>query len=203
MNSKRLFYILSGCLALAFIAIVGVAYGANIVLAAQSKKLATAKAQSQDLSNRAEELSKNKNDIVKYAELNKIAESVVPQDKDQAEAVREIVSLASQSGISQLSSITFPASSLGTTGLSATGIKNLSGITQVTPVKGIPGVYDLQITIALADTKTIPYNQFLNFLSRLEQNRRTAQVSSITVTPDTKNTGNVSFTLNLDEFIKP
>jgi hypothetical protein len=43
----------------------------------------------------------------------------------------------------------------------------------------------------------------LDFLKGLENNRRTALVSDITITPDSKNSSNVSFNLTLDEYIKP
>lgn len=196
MNSKRLYFLMLTSLILLVLVTAGVAYGANTLLASQSKKLADAKATSQSLANQETQLKKNKADILKYGELNKIAQSIVPQDKDQAEAIREITNLAGQSGIGQLSSITFPASTLGTT---AAGNK----ITQVTPVKGIPGVYDLQITITQDSSRKVSYNTFITFLSKLEQNRRTAQVSSITVQPDSSDPSQVAFTLVLDEFIKP
>jgi hypothetical protein len=122
----------------------------------------------------------------------------VPQDKDQAETVQEIVSLAAKSGIPQLSSITFPPSSLG-----EPGAKTAKGLTQVTPVSGIPGVYDLPITITQDNTAEVPYNSFLTFLTNLEQNRRTALVSSVSVVPDQTNPALISFTIIVDEYIKP
>jgi hypothetical protein len=196
MNSKRLYFLLLSGFVLLVLVTAGVAYGANTLLASQSKKLAEAKATNQALDNQSAQLKKNKNDILKYGELNKIAQTIVPQDKDQAEAIREITNLAQESGIGQLSSITFPASTLGTT---AAGNK----ITQVTPVKGIPGVYDLQITVTQDSSRKVSYDTFITFLSKLEQNRRTAQVSSITVQPDSNDPSQVAFTLVLDEFIKP
>ena len=201
MNSKRLYFLLLTGFVILVLLTAGVAYGANTLLASQSKKLADAKANSQSLANQESQLKKNKADIVKYGDLNKIAQSIVPQDKDQAEAIREITNLAQQSGIGQLSSITFPASTLGTALPTVGGGTNK--ITQVTPVKGIPGVYDLQITVSQDGSRKVPYNTFITFLSKLEQNRRTAQVSSITVQPDSNDPSQVAFTLVLDEFIKP
>lgn len=174
------------------------AYGANAVLQKQSDTLVGLKASNLATENERAQLVKNKADIAKYHDLNEIAKSVVPQDKDQAQAVREIVNIANQSGINKLSSIAFPPSTLG-----GTKVKTSNGLTQVTPVKGVPGVYDLQITITQANTDPVPYSSFTNFLTKLEQNRRTAQVSNITVQPDAKNPNMVSFTLVIDEFIKP
>jgi hypothetical protein len=200
MNSKQLSYLLSSLLALSIIAIFGVAYGANVFLGKQAKQLADAKAVNAALTTQQVQLARNKTDIQKYSDLSKVAATIVPQDKDQAEAVREIVNLASASGISQLSSITFPASTLG----GATGTAPTSkGITQVTPVKGIPGVYDLQIIVTLDNTHSVPYGQFTTFLSKLEQNRRTASVSSVNIQPNTNDPNSVAFTLTLDEYIKP
>ncbi len=201
MNSKRLYYVLIAAVALATLGLFGVAYAADGLLKSEAKKLAAAKAINEDLNGQLVELAKNKSDIKKYSELSTIAATVVPQDKDQAQAVQEIVNIAGKSGIRQLTSITFPASTLGVTAKGAA--KTPGNITQVTPVKGISGVYDLQLTVVVDGTNRVSYQTFLNFLSGLEQNRRTAQVSSVTVEPDPQNPNQVGFTLVLDEYIKP
>jgi len=199
MNSKKLFYGLIGLLVLLVVGVFAGVNEANTLLQKQSDSLVKLKATDKALAQEKVQLAKNKQDIKKYDQLNTIAKSVVPQDKDQAEAVREIVNLASQSGIGKISSIAFPASTLGGTAKT----KATSPLTQVTPVKGIPGVYNLEITITQDANDTVPYGSFITFLSKLEQNRRTAQVSSINVTPDPKSPNLVSFTLVIDEFIKP
>ncbi|HXH26854.1 MAG TPA: hypothetical protein VNG90_03080 [Candidatus Acidoferrum sp.] len=198
MSNKKLFFVLVVLLALLGVGIFASTWGATILLGNQSNALAILKAQNQATANQQAQLAEDKKAITTYADLNNIAKSVVPQDKDEAEAVREIVNLASQSGLHNLSSITFPTSTLGGTPAKAGG-----GLTQVTPVKSIPGVYDLQITITQANTSLVPYSSFAAFLAKLEQNRRTAQVSSISIQPDAKNPSQVAFTLIIDEFIKP
>ena len=198
MNSKKLYFGLVGLLVLLGIGIIFSVQQANTMLADRSKKLVDLKATDKAMAAQQAQLAKNKRDIAKYQDLNVIAKTVVPQDKDQAEAVREIVNLAKQSGINKLSSIAFPASTLG-----GAKVQTSRGLTQVTPVKGVAGVYNLQITVTQANTDHVPYNSFITFLDRLEQNRRTAQVSGITVQPDTKNPNMVAFTLIINEFIKP
>ncbi len=200
MKAKQLYFVLTAVLVLLLAGFFGVAYGANKFMGTQATKLSKLRADSDVLQTEQITLDQNKRDIAKYSSLNSIAETVVPQDKDQAEAVREIVNLAAQSGISKLSSITFPTSTLGTVGAGALGNPDL---TQLTPVKGMAGVYELQITIAQTANDEVPYNQFITFLSKLEANRRTAQVSSISVQPDTQHAGQVSFNLVINEFIKP
>lgn len=216
MNSKLLNFVMIGLIALAVLALFGGAYETNQLFVQKSKKLTDLNSQSQVLSDQQTGLTKEKKEVKQYASLEQTAKTIVPQDKNQAEAVLEITKIASDSGISQLSSITFPASTLGgvRSGVAATtsttpspststSSSAQSGLTQLTPVKGMPGVYELQITISQGSDNPIPYTQFLTFLSKLEQNRRTAQVSSITLNPDSKNRNQVAFTLIINEFIKP
>lgn len=198
MDSKKLFYAMCGLLVLLAGGMIFGVQQASGILSAHSKSLVGLKATEKAMAVQKTQLAKNKQDIAKYQDLNTIAKTVVPQDKDQARAVREIVNLANQSGIPRLSSIAFPASTLG-----GTKVKTSTGLTQVEPVKGITGVYNLQITITQSTTEAIPYSSFIGFLTRLEQNRRTAQVSSITVQPDAKNPNMVAFTLVINEYIKP
>ncbi len=212
MNSKRLYYVLICLIALLGACIIAVGYKADGMFKKQSESLLDQKALSLALSEKQQQLIKDKRDIKAYTELNAVAKAIVPQDKDQALTIREIINLAKQSGITRLSSVTFPASNLGiatapTTGTSSTTtvapkIAN-SNLTQLTPVKGIPGVYNLQITVQQVEKDAVSYNTFIAFLERLEQNRRTAQVSNISIIPSKKNPDLVSFTLIIDEYIKP
>ncbi|HSX30996.1 MAG TPA: hypothetical protein VLE99_03705 [Candidatus Saccharimonadales bacterium] len=200
MKAKQLHILLIALLVLGLAGFGAVGYGANKLLSSQAAKLSTLRADSSAADSLQTSLAKNKQDITKYSDLDTIAETVVPQDKDQAEAIREIVNLAGESGIDKLSSVTFPTSELGATGA---GAKSNPNLTQLTPVKGISGVYELQITVTQTSADEVSYSAFTNFLSKLEQNRRTAQVSSITVQPDAAKPGLVSFNLVINEFIKP
>jgi hypothetical protein len=198
MSNKKLYFVLLTLLVLLGLGILGGAYGVDTLLQASSKTLLERKTQSAALDAQQKQLIRDKKDIKAYGDLNKIAKSIVPQDKDQALAVREIVNIAAESKVLRLNSVTFPASTLG--GLGAGAKTNL---TQLTAVNGIEGVYKLQITVQVNDTSAVPYPTFINFLEHLEQNRRTAQVSNITVTPNAKNSNLVAFTLVIDEYIKP
>jgi hypothetical protein len=214
-GSKRTFYLLLLLLFLTMAGLVGGAYGINALLAKQSSKLVGLKAQDQALTQEQQSLAKAKRDIATYASLETIAKTVVPQDKDQAEAVREIVNLASSSGVS-LGSITFPASSLGatptvhnTTGVAAAGATPVAAnggnpaLSQLTAVPGIPGVYSLQISVTNADANSVTYAQLESFLGKLEQNRRTAQVTALTIQPQVDDPSQLTFTLSINEYIKP
>ncbi len=198
MSSKQLFYVFTSLLILLGLAVVGAAYGADAVLSAKAGELSKRKAESQAIDEVQASLTRNKADLTRYHELNEIAKAIVPQDKNQTETVREIVKIANDSGISKLSSITFPASTLGVTGTAKTS----TSLTQLTAVPGMSGVYALPITVTVSEENAVPYERLITFLRGLEQNRRTAQVTNLTLTPSTK-ASNIAFTLVINEYIKP
>ncbi len=201
MSSKHLFYGMLAIIGLLVVGLIMGAYGADKLLLNQSKQLVSDKLQTSVLSQEQNELIQAKQDINKYQSLANITQTIVPQDKDQAETVLQIVNLAKANGVS-LGSITFPSSSLGQA--VGTPSKSLTlNLSQLTPVTGIPGVYNLQLIITSDSTAPVPYSSFINFLSALENNRRTALISEISVQPNTKNRNTVTFTLTLDEYIKP
>jgi hypothetical protein len=207
MNSKRVYFAMLGLIVLLIAALIGGSYGVNILLQKQSKKLVDLKLQSQTLDGQQAGLLKAKQDVQKYGDLEKIAESIVPQDKDQAEAVRQIVNIAAANGIS-LTTITFPASNLGSVVPHAAAVPGATATpspvpSQLKSVPGIQGVYDLQIVITEDASHPSPYKNFINFLTALENNRRTAEVSNIAITPNPANRSLVSFTLTLEDYIKP
>jgi hypothetical protein len=215
MTSKRLFFVLLATNALLLIGIIGGAYSINKVLVAKAGKLQELKAKSLVLEQDQASLVRAKRDLQKFAELEKITKAVVPEDKNQAAAVREIVNLAAANNV-KLEAISFPASTLGnnlpaggaTGGAAAASPKpavnsKASQLSQLTPVKNIPGVYLLQITVNSDVNNPSLYSEFIGFLSDLERNRRTAQVNDISIQPDFKDSNYLSFTLTLNSYIKP
>lgn len=206
MSPKRMFFVMLGLLVL--IAGLGVAtlVVGNNMLQKKSQKLVSLKLENKVLEEQQVALKKAKADVAKNAELEKIAKAVVPQDKDQGRAVREIVQIAQDAGI-KLKSITFPSSNLGTavvvtpSGGSTTPSAPVSSpVSQAKPVEGISGVLGLEMSIAPDDTSPVSYKQFLDFLTRLENNRRTAQVTQIKIDPKGNN---IMFALTINIFIKP
>lgn len=214
MNSRKLYFILIGVITLMLVALTGGAYQINKALQTKANHLTALKAKSQALEQEQQTLVKAKKDLAKYAEVQKITEAIVPEDKSQAEAVREIVKIAGKNGVI-LSAINFPASSLGSlsTGGTASGTSTTpkptvtnsktGSLSQLLPVKNIPGVYQLTITVVGDTNRPVPYARLVAFLKDLEHNRRTAQVSTITIQPDNNNRSLLSFTLGLNEYIKP
>lgn len=214
MNSKRIYFLMVGLLIILVLAIGGGAYIGNQKLQQQSAKLADYKTQNEVLSQQQVGLIKAKKDVQAYSSLDTIAKTIVPQDKNQAEVVQETINIAAAAGI-QPSAITFPTSTLGGLGTSSASsasptnsattnaARAVAALSQLTPVVGIPKVYSLQIIIQQDATQPVPYTKFINFLSGLEQNRRTAQVTGMVLQPSPLDHNLVSFTLTLNEFIKP
>lgn len=211
MNSKRLYFCLIALLlALGSLSIGGIVFG-NKIMEAKASQLTSLKIDTAALEDQQRSLLQAKKDINTYAELESIVKTIVPQEKDQAKTVREVIKIAEDTGI-RISAISFPASTLGQPGpksapkteggATATSTKP-STTTQIKPVEGIAGLYQLEINIQSDAASTVQYQQFLNFLKRLEQNRRTAQVSNLTVQPSAKDRNQVSFSLTVNVYLKP
>jgi hypothetical protein len=196
MNSKRLYRLLIGLIALLFLGVIGGAYELNSMLEKQANTLSNQRQQLAVLEGQQTGLNRAKKDITKYEELAAIAKVIVPQDKSQAQTIGEINKLAAANNI-RLSGYAFPTSNLGGT------TKAGNALSQLVPVKTIAGVYSLQITVTSDPSHPTPYSNFLSFMKGLENNRRTTLVQSVTITPNPKDASQVTFSLILEEYIKP
>jgi hypothetical protein len=191
--------------------------GLNL-LKSQSQAMVDLKLKNKTADAQLTNLAISKNDIEKYSYFKDIAGTVIPNDKDQAQAVLDIFKMAQQSGIS-IQSITFPSSNLGlrtpttssTSGSDATASSSSSKvISQALPVTGIPGLYSIQLTITPNTSPNTPpaqqvtYSKMLNFLQRIEDNRRTAQIVQFNIqTGSGSSQSQLSFNLISNIFIKP
>jgi len=201
-----------GCLSVSILGVISLLYFGNSLLTKQSNTLIDAKAQNQALEKQELALIKAKKDISKYQNLEEITQKIVPTDKDQARATREIVALAQKNGFN-IKTITFPSSNLGTKqtkntqtkedGQSQPKTENQNPISQAIPVKDIKGIYSLEMSIT--PETNVSYYQFIDFLTDLEKNRRTARVTSVKIEPKSSVLSNpkLSFSLTLNIFLKP
>lgn len=197
LTSFRLFILLCVACGLLVAAAFGLTYGANKLFARQGQTLEDAKINYEVAQNREDALQRAEANIAKYEQLNIIAQGVLPQEKDQALTVREIVAIARQHGVS-LGSVTFPDSKLGVPTKSKA---NAATQSQLTPVKGISGLYVMEIKVASSGVTR--YDNFLRFINALQSNRRTANITSISATPSEVNRNLVSFNLSINAYIRP
>lgn len=193
LSAQRLYYVLIGIVCLSLVALLAGAYGANTLLKGRSTVVYDARLKVLTLEEEQRQLSKARADIDKYRSLADIAKHIVPQDKDQAQTVREIVNMAAQNDI-KLGAINFPSSTLG---------DSKTPHSQLQPVANIKGVLSLTITVTSDGSSPATLTNFVNFLDALENNRRTALVSGISIVPNPLNPNRLSFTLTLTEYVKP
>ncbi|GAC1387673.1 MAG: hypothetical protein NVS1B7_0110 [Candidatus Saccharimonadales bacterium] len=225
LNAKRVYFIMIGTSVLLLAAGIGMTLVSNSFLQKKSNNLVFLKLQYRVPEENQAVLKQAKADIQKYSSLQKTANSVVPQEKDQARTVREIINFASQTvdptthSAIQILSISFPSSNLGqpapkpvpkTPGGANDSTPSVPPVivppvSQVQPVEGIPGVFVLPVTVESDPGRPVTFNQIVQFLSLLEQNRRTAQVNQISITPQKNNTGliGLSFTVTLNVYLRP
>ncbi len=211
MNSKKMFFVIMGILViLGGLLIASVVVG-NQMLQKKSKQLVDLKVENRTLEEQQLSLIRAKKDINEYSDLERTAKVIVPQEKDQARTVREIINIANSAGVN-VASVSFPTSTLGqpqakppTSGEGGTPAPapTVPPITQVKPVENIKGVYKLEMVIQSDTSNPVPYTKLIDFLTRLEQNRRTAQVTSINVQPSAKGRNLVTFSVTINVYIKP
>lgn len=222
MNSKRTNWVMIGLVVVLSLVAIATVYFGNTTIKNSSTSLNDLKLEHVVQQRQEAELIKAQKDIEQYQDFKEIARAIVPQDKDQARAVREIVAIARESGIA-IQSISFPSSSLGASSKAAPqanqnpdapGAKDQSSssqkappVTQAEPVEGVSGVYSLEMSIVPEKDGAGPisYTKFLGFLERLEKNRRTAQVTQIRISPVSDNNASpfIDFSLTINIFVKP
>lgn len=209
LTNKTLRWILLGTLGISIIVFFVVMIEGLSLLSSKSRKLVDLKIQSQTADAQLANLEQTKKDVEKYSYFKSVAQSVIPNDKNQAQTVLELNQMASQAGFS-LQSITFPTSTLGGASGTANAVSSssLSAISQAKPVSGIAGLYSLELTVTANSSKTPPntqqitYAQILNFLDQIEKSRRTAQIAQVSIEPDA-NAGGLDLSLQINIFMKP
>ncbi len=183
-----------------FVALAGgvITFAGEKYLSNKAKQIIDMKLEVYKLNEQQKSLTNTEKTVEKYKIYNSIAETVLPRDKDQARAIREIVQIGEESDI-PIQSVTFAASSLGNK--SSTGSSSQAPISQATAVEGITGLYQLKLTV-IPESKQSGYSYYsmLNFLEKIEKNRRTAQVNQVSIT---RQGNGVNFQVELAIFIKP
>lgn len=208
MNSKKTFILLVVILFALIIATGGLVYAGINMLTSNGETLVSLKLEHEVLADKQKALVRAKQDIVKYADLEKIAKKIVPQEKDQAITVKEISDIAKESG-APVTSIEFPKiattpSKTSNSTSKSTSTTSATDKNQLTAVKSIPGLYEMEITIICEmQQPTATYEQIYNFIKGLEHNRRTANITSVQITPYKENNKLANYSLTLKVYIKP
>ncbi|OGL24727.1 hypothetical protein A3A68_02385 [Candidatus Saccharibacteria bacterium RIFCSPLOWO2_01_FULL_48_13] len=230
MSSSRLRLILRMVLGVGIILFIFVTWQGLATLSSKSKQLVDLKLKEKTATAQISSLAVAKKEVETYRYFNGVAKTVIPDDKNQAEAVADIAMFASRSGFG-IDSITFPTSTLGggskttkptestpanpsgqSSSTSANTASPQAALSQAKAVPGVPGLYSLELTVVSEAGQQVPINRkvtyikLLDFLKKLENNRRTAQITDVSIKPETGAAGPdlyLVFTLKINVFIKP
>ncbi len=210
MTTKRFYFVMVGLNFLFLILLIATVVWGNGLISKQSDKLRSAKTESAIIEQQQISLLQAKKDVDKYKDLSEIVKAIVPQDKDQAKTVREISKLATEAGVT-LKDIRFQTSNLGqvtappkatTDDSAAPKAQAAPTLSQVKAIDGIKGVFALEIIISSLETQPTTYQQLIDFLEKLETNRRTAHVDKIAIKP-LENGNTLTFSITLNAYVKP
>lgn len=216
-------------LSLVFVAALGLSlfilrYASNW-LTQSSQELISLRAEVAGLNTKQADLDKAKKALAdNAAELDTLSK-VLPEDKDQARVIQEIYALADQANIT-IDSVSFPSSTLGaaTAPKPATTTETLpagttsseaapapvKSVSQATPLKEIPGVQSIELSIGTitskdASIKGVRYEEMMKLIKLIERNRRTLQIRSIGIGQNANTSGAPTYNLSLSLviFIQP
>lgn len=211
MNSKQAFFGLLGALALLVGVSAALLYFGLGTLQKKGDELTQLKLEQAVMDNREQNLVSANRDIKTYKPLEQISRSIVPQEKDQARTVREIYAIGEEAGVA-LESIQFPSSALGEAKKKSSSKKAAKkkpaalvdpNTTQLVEVEGADNLFAMEIKVQSDRGQAVPYSRLVRFLSLLENNRRTAHVTAISIQPSDKNRSFVTFSLTLNLYVKP
>lgn len=205
MNStKKMYYILIAVFLLVIIGIGAMLYFSRTFMANSEQELIDAKLEIVKLEETEKIYRENINKLEEFSEIANILEEVVPSEKDQARAVRELNQIVKDNGLA-ISTISFPSSDLNkkattNSSTSSTTTSTTTSVSQAKPVKGVKGVLgmDVNIEVVSATDDPITTDQILGILRQIENNRRNMRVNSINF-----NAGAESINLQVTLFIKP
>lgn len=201
MSSKRLFFVFIILVSALIIIGAGVVSKSSSILGSEGEKLMTLKIEDKTLNMRLLDLVKAKKNINKYSELANITKQIVPEEKNQASVIAEIPLMAKANGI-DISSINFPQSNLGVKQKKNAKTKTDTSKSQLVELPELKGVYVMSIDIGIAGDKPVTYDQILSFLKTLESNRKTAQVTNISISPN-KRVGYYDLQISIDTYVRP
>lgn len=210
MTPKRLFYALLGSVLCMIIGSFGFAYLASNWLTSRSTATINLKLDILELRQNQKKGVQASNNLIKYKQDIANLDSVIPTQKDQVDALNQLLKIGDENNIT-FGSVTFPSSELGnavaakpaaatvdetkkaddssksaaTTPAAPAAPKKT--VTQAKPVDGVSGVYEVQVSLGnitqKSTNKGVTYDQLLNVLRSIEQNRRIMQMTNISITP--------------------
>ena len=182
MNTKKAYYLFLGVLVLMIVALGAILYFSRTFLLSNSNRLVAAKLELYKIDETESAYKKNQSLLESNVATAEALAAIVPSEKDQARAVRELTQIAGENGLT-IKAVRFPGSDLvvkKTTGTTST--TNTPSVSQAKPVPGLNNVLGVAVEVELnhaTPNTPISTDQVLGFLNQLENNRRNIRVTSI------------------------
>jgi hypothetical protein len=228
MTVKKIYRVLLLLFAASIVgSVLLVRYAANW-LSESSVELNSLRGEVTELERQWTDLERAKKVLTEQSEYITTLGLVLPEDKDQARVVEELYAIADQANV-KIDSVGFPSSTLGSAAppkpvasteatastsdastATAPAPAPMKTVSQATPVKEIPGVQAIELSIGTITSKDpsikgIRYEEMTKLLNLIERNRRTMQIRAIGI-GQTQNPGSVptyDLSLSIVIFIKP
>lgn len=209
ITPKKIYYLMISLIFITILLIFSSIYlGRQLLLKSQSS-LVEAKLYNYTQEKTEEIFRKNQKLLNENADIAQILSNIVPSEKDQARAVRELNAIAEANNLNVVS-VSFPRSDLLTPAKTTEtktdqssndkALDQSKSISQAKPIKGMNGVYSIELTteISSKDGQRIPTDQILSLLQNIENNRRNMRIGSINISSNGE-----TINLKLMIFIKP
>jgi hypothetical protein len=205
-SSKKVYYLLIVIFMIVISSIFAMLYFSKNFMSNSEQELIAAKLEIIKQEQIESIYRQNIKDLEEFSDTANILSQIIPTEKDQAKAVREIDAIARLNGL-VINTLSFPSSDLNkkpsATTPAAEGAPAPAAaptVSQAKPVKGLNGVLGIDINVELRSVNEQPIttDQLLGLLRQIENNRRNMRVTSINF-----NAGDQTVVIKLIIFIKP
>lgn len=184
MTAKRAFYLLIAVNVLLIAAILGAFVIANGVAGKKSKEIAVQKADIEANTETLRSLERLQTALNQNKELSEITAKVLPPNIDQAVVVSELYKFSQEANV-PIKQITFSPAKAG-------------GLVSASSLKGV------SVATANIQFDKGRYDDMLDLLKKIEDNRRRMQVTTISLTPSENQAGVLDHaSIALEIYLKP
>jgi Tfp pilus assembly protein PilO len=187
MKSKRMFFVIVAVLLLSIFGGGVIYYFADQYLSKKAQDISQLKAELDVIQLKIDGAIQAEKDLEELNFIKEIANQVLPPEKIQSNIVGDLVKFGEDTGVTVRGISFTPTSSTG----------EQLNLSQTKPLDGVPGVNALPMTLSVNGR----YEEILNFLRKLETNRRKMQVDNLMLTPQPDG-GDITATLIINVYVR-
>lgn len=172
---KKVFIVMLSALVASVLLTGGGLYMADRYLADQAETISDLRADDEILSVDLINSQRMREELKKYSYLDEVSDEILPDTKNQSEAILLINTMGKDAGIN-IDSYSFIST-----------VDKPGDKTQTEQLKDAPDILTFPITVKF----TSSYSQIISWLELAEKNQRKMQVSSVNITPSLDDDGNI------------